>query len=69
MNVNERFNQALVLLFIVEFPSLVVQFLYNSVQQKLNLRLPLTINKFFEPTDMNAETFFARWKNLGGYKH
>lgn len=52
--------------FCVEFPSLVVQFLYNSVQQKLNLRLPLTINKFFEPTDMNAETFFARWKNLGG---
>jgi len=49
-----------------EFPSLVLTFIYNSVQQKLNLKLPLTINKFFEPTDMNAETFFARWKNLGG---
>lgn len=30
------------------------------------MKLPLTINKFFEPTEMNAESFFARWKNLGG---
>lgn len=31
------------------------------------MKLPLTINKFFEPTEMNGESFFARWKNLGGY--
>lgn len=49
-----------------EYPSLVVSFLYNNVQQKLNLKLPVTINKFFEASDMNGETFFARWKNLGG---
>jgi len=49
-----------------EYPSLAITFLYNNVQQKLNLKLPVTINKFFEPTDMNGETFFSRWKNLGG---
>ncbi|CAJ0563879.1 unnamed protein product, partial [Mesorhabditis spiculigera] len=27
--------------------------------------LPIFINKFFEPTDMTSETFFARWKALG----
>jgi AP-2 complex subunit alpha len=47
-------------------PSIVISFRYNGVQQKLSIRLPLTINKFFEPTEMNAESFFARWKNLGG---
>ncbi|CAG7726418.1 unnamed protein product [Allacma fusca] len=50
----------------IEYPNLVVTFLYNNVQQKLNLKLPVTINKFFEASDMNGETFFARWKNLGG---
>ncbi|XP_055305731.1 AP-2 complex subunit alpha [Sitodiplosis mosellana] len=47
-------------------PSLDISFKYNGVQQKFNVRLPLTINKFFEPTEMNSESFFARWKNLGG---
>ncbi|XP_055386027.1 AP-2 complex subunit alpha [Condylostylus longicornis] len=47
-------------------PSLDITFRYNGAQQKLNVKLPLTLNKFFEPTEMNAESFFARWKNLGG---
>ncbi|KAK7870293.1 hypothetical protein R5R35_001014 [Gryllus longicercus] len=47
-------------------PSMVISFLYNNVPQKLTIKLPLTINKFFEPTEMNGESFFARWKNLGG---
>ncbi|CAJ0954334.1 unnamed protein product, partial [Mesorhabditis belari] len=29
------------------------------------LYLPIFINKFFEPTEMTSETFFARWKALG----
>jgi len=49
-----------------EYPSLIITFLYNNVPQKLNLKLPLTINKFFEASDMSGDTFFARWKNLGG---
>nr|CAG4647661.1 EOG090X0109 [Moina brachiata]SVE92845.1 EOG090X0109 [Moina brachiata] len=49
-----------------DYPTLTVLFLYNGVQQRLSLKLPLTINKFFEPTEMNSEAFFSRWKNLGG---
>lgn len=47
-------------------PTLDISFRYNGTQQKLSVKLPLTINKFFEPTEMNGESFFARWKNLGG---
>ncbi|XP_063699996.1 AP-2 complex subunit alpha [Culicoides brevitarsis] len=47
-------------------PTIQISFRFNGQPQKLALKLPLTINKFFEPTEMNAESFFARWKNLGG---
>ncbi|XP_075234672.1 adaptor protein complex 2, subunit alpha [Lycorma delicatula] len=50
----------------LDSPSMLVTFIYNNVPQKLTMKLPLTINKFFEPTEMNGESFFARWKNLGG---
>ncbi|KAK9890307.1 hypothetical protein WA026_010410 [Henosepilachna vigintioctopunctata] len=46
-------------------PSIGLSFLYNNIPQKITFKLPLTLNKFFELTDMNAESFFARWKNLG----
>src|SRR5688572_5048500 len=37
----------------------------NSAQMfAKNLYLPIFISKFFEPTDMNSEQFFARWKQL-----
>ncbi|KAK7604909.1 hypothetical protein V9T40_006095 [Parthenolecanium corni] len=49
----------------IDTPGLTVSFVYNNAPQKLLVKLPLTINKFFEPTEMNAESFFARWKNLG----
>lgn len=45
-------------------PALIVQFSHNGIAHRLQLELPLTINKFFEPTTMNSESFFARWKNL-----
>lgn len=47
-----------------EAPGLVVQFVYCGVQQKFTLRLPVFLNKFLEPTIMNSESFFSRWKNL-----
>ncbi|KAI7687091.1 AP-2 complex subunit alpha [Sarcoptes scabiei] len=47
-----------------EIPKIIVQFVSNNVPQKLELDLPITINKFFEPTTMNSEQFFQRWKNL-----
>ena len=45
-------------------PDLSVSFMYSGGQQKLHLKLPVTPNKFIEPTEMNSEAFFARWKNL-----
>ncbi|XP_063383947.1 AP-2 complex subunit alpha [Cydia fagiglandana] len=50
----------------LDTPSMSVSFIYNNVPQKITMKLPLTLNKFFEPTEMNGESFFARWKNLGG---
>lgn len=48
-------------------PKLVVQFVINNVPHKFDLQIPITINKFFEPTAMNSEQFFQRWKNLNKY--
>lgn len=47
-----------------ERPTLIIQFSHNGVPVKYNLELPMFLNKFFEPTSMNAEQFFTRWKNL-----
>uniref|UniRef100_A0A2R5LDY9 AP-2 complex subunit alpha n=1 Tax=Ornithodoros turicata TaxID=34597 RepID=A0A2R5LDY9_9ACAR len=48
----------------VETPELTVRFVYSGVPQTLALKLPVFLNKFFEPASMNAESFFTRWKNL-----
>ena len=51
----------------IDSPSLAISFRVNGgAVQKITIKLPLTLNKFFEPTEMNGESFFARWKNLGG---
>lgn len=50
-----------------DLPDLIVSFTYGNVPQRLALHLPLSCNKFFEPTDMNGESFFARWKNLSAW--
>uniref|UniRef100_A0A131Z2A7 AP-2 complex subunit alpha n=1 Tax=Rhipicephalus appendiculatus TaxID=34631 RepID=A0A131Z2A7_RHIAP len=49
-----------------EPPELLVHFLYVGSAQSVSIKLPVFLNKFFEPTVMNAESFFARWKNLTG---
>ena len=36
----------------------------NGVQSKFNITLPVFINKFFESTQMDSQSFFGRWKNL-----
>lgn len=46
-------------------PSLMISFVYSGIAQKITMKFPLTLNKFFEPTEMNADSFFGRWKNLG----
>ncbi|KAG1663189.1 AP-2 complex subunit alpha [Nymphon striatum] len=47
-----------------ERPTLIVQLMYSGAQQTLSLNLPITLNKFLESTQMNAESFFTRWTNL-----
>lgn len=37
---------------------------YGGAPQSLTLKLPVTINKFFQPTEMAAQDFFQRWKQL-----
>lgn len=50
---------------VLDTPVINVSFVYNGVPQNVPVKLPVTLNKFFEPTEMNSESFFARWKNLG----
>jgi len=45
-------------------PDLNLTYTYNGEQQTLTAKLPISVNKFIEPTEMNAEAFFSRWKNL-----
>merc|ERR1719189_675299 len=47
-----------------EQPDLHLSFYYNGVMQNVDIKLPITVNKFIEPTEMNGEAFFSRWKNL-----
>lgn len=39
-------------------------FRYGGALQNLTLKLPVTINKFFQPTEMTSHDFFQRWKQL-----
>ncbi|XP_018619932.1 AP-2 complex subunit alpha-2 isoform X1 [Scleropages formosus] len=45
-------------------PLLNIRFRYGGALQNLTLKLPLTINKFFQPTEMGSQDFFQRWKQL-----
>jgi len=41
-----------------------VSFTCGGAPHRLSLKVPISINKFMEPTEMNSDSFFARWKNL-----
>ena len=45
-------------------PLLHVNFAYEGKPQKIVLKLPVMINKFFEAAEMDSTAFFARWRNL-----
>lgn len=47
-----------------EFPELHISFMDGLVKEDLHLKLPVYLNKFFEPITMSRDDFFARWKNL-----
>ena len=48
----------------VGHPELSVSFSCNGEPRSLRTKVPISVNKFMEPTEMNGEAFFARWKNL-----
>ncbi|XP_072574385.1 AP-2 complex subunit alpha-2-like [Paramormyrops kingsleyae] len=47
-----------------EAPSLNIQFRYGGTLQNIGFKLPVTLNKFFQPTEMSSQEFFQRWKQL-----
>ena len=62
-----QFQQMVNLECIADFsthPDLTVSFTVNGRPQKINLKSPASVNKFMEPTEMNGDAFFTRWKNL-----
>ncbi|KAJ7989975.1 hypothetical protein DPEC_G00310060 [Dallia pectoralis] len=48
----------------IDAPLLNIKFRYGGTLQNITLKLPVTINKFFQPTEMAAADFFQRWKQL-----
>ncbi|CAN9506899.1 unnamed protein product, partial [Ophioblennius macclurei] len=46
-------------------PVLNIQFRYGGTLQNIAVKLPVMLNKFFQPTEMTSEDFFQRWKQLG----
>jgi len=62
-----QFQQMVNIECVVDFyqqPDLNITFTYSGDIQTVQAKLPLSINKFIEPAEMNAEAFFTRWKNL-----
>uniref|UniRef100_U3F3N5 AP-2 complex subunit alpha n=1 Tax=Callithrix jacchus TaxID=9483 RepID=U3F3N5_CALJA len=47
-----------------EAPVLSIQFRYGGTFQNVSVQLPITLNKFFQPTEMASQDFFQRWKQL-----
>ncbi|XP_075043952.1 AP-2 complex subunit alpha-2 isoform X3 [Mixophyes fleayi] len=52
----------------VEDPVLNIQFRYGGTFQNFSVKLPITLNKFFQPTEMEGQDFFQRWKQLSSPK-
>lgn len=46
-------------------PVLNIQFRYGGALQNISVKLPVMLNKFFQPTEMTSQDFFQRWKQLG----
>ncbi|XP_077419291.1 AP-2 complex subunit alpha-2-like isoform X2 [Vanacampus margaritifer] len=46
-------------------PLLDIHFRYGGAPQSISIKLPVMLNKFFQPTEMTSQDFFQRWKQLG----
>ncbi|KAM4602685.1 AP-2 complex subunit alpha-2 isoform 2-T2 [Polymixia lowei] len=49
----------------IDAPVLDIQFRYGGTLQNIAVKLPVMLNKFFQPTEMMSQDFFQRWKQLG----
>lgn len=47
-----------------EKPSLILRFNFDNNHREIKLILPLTINKFVEPSTMSPNVFIKRWQNI-----
>jgi len=47
-----------------EQPDMNISFYYHGNPTTITCKLPISVNKFIEPTEMSSEMFFSRWKNL-----
>jgi AP-2 complex subunit alpha len=47
-----------------DFPEIHLSFMNGLTKEDIDLKLPIYLNKFFEPITMSRDDFFARWKNL-----
>ncbi|XP_044137564.1 AP-2 complex subunit alpha-1 isoform X2 [Bufo gargarizans] len=45
-------------------PLINIKFRYGGTLQNITLKLPITVNKFFQSTEMPSQDFFQRWKQL-----
>ncbi|KAL4224513.1 AP-2 complex subunit alpha-2 [Mactra antiquata] len=61
--VKQQFNMACVQDF-EDAPIMSIQFMYCGAQQKIALKLPVVLNKYITPAEMDSSTFFTRWKAL-----
>ncbi|KAE8594076.1 hypothetical protein XENTR_v10019437 [Xenopus tropicalis] len=50
-----------------EAPLINIKFRYGGTLQNITLKLPITVNKFFQATEMPSQDFFQRWKQLSLY--
>ncbi|KAM3625270.1 uncharacterized protein V6R79_009391 [Siganus canaliculatus] len=49
----------------MDAPVLNIQFRYGGALQNIAVKMPVMLNKFFQPTEMTSQDFFQRWKQLG----
>uniref|UniRef100_A0A8B9IC38 Uncharacterized protein n=1 Tax=Anser brachyrhynchus TaxID=132585 RepID=A0A8B9IC38_9AVES len=48
----------------MEAPILNIQFRYSGTFQNFSVKLPITLTKFYQLTEMSSEDFFQCWKQL-----
>lgn len=48
----------------LQSPTIRISYLAGALQA-LTLKLPITAHKFMDPTELSAEDFFKRWKQIG----